>query len=552
MDSLIPAPRKAILDSMYDAFDVVAEGAYVYLCEMSSDVSRWSEVAVHRFGLPGEYMVNAGAIWEEHIHPDDRESYARSIAAIFDGTDSGHDMQYRALDKNGEYVVCTCRGKLLRNPQGQPEYFVGCIRVNSAVDSTDSLTGFQNQYALFERLDALFEKRERACMMLVGITHFSAVNEAWGYEFGNTIIHKLVQLLKDEFCNEGVLCRMDGVRFVLLTHTISIDDLPARYEALRQRIGGMVVDGFRPNLQVYGAALEIKSFDVNPRTMYPCLEYSSNISKEQMLGEFQVFHDEMDEYRSSLLTLINAVRKSIEAGCEGFMLHYQPIISASTGGLQGAEALLRWQSPEFGMVPPMRFIGVIENDPSFIALGEWVMRTAMQDTLPLLDVYPSFELNVNLSYQQLQQSSFVGMVRRLLDETGFPPANLCLELTERCRMIQPTVLSVIIQELRAIGVRFAIDDFGTGYSSLEVLNKLPFDVVKIDKAFVDHVAENARDAKLVATANSIAETFGAVTCVEGVETAVQLDVVKRCGVNCIQGYYFSKPLPLEEFRRTYA
>ena len=547
----IPSVRKAMLDSMFTAYETVAEGAYVYFCDLKYDFSRWSESAIHRFGLPGEYMYGAGWIWEEHIHPDDQRGYSESIRGIFAGTDSGHDMQYRAKTKDGRYVVCTCRGSVLRNADGNPEYFMGCIRENGTVNSIDSLTGLQNQYALFDRLDALFEQRERACMMLVGIAHFSTINEMWGYELGNTIIHKLVQLLKEEFRNEGALYRVDGVRFVLLTRTISIDELPARYEALRERIGRLVVDGFHPNLLVYGSALEIKSFDVSPSTMYPCLEYSSNVSKEQAHGQFQVFRDELDEYRSNLLTLINAVRRSIEDGCAGFMLHYQPVFDAETGALRGAEALLRWQSPEYGMVPPMRFIPIIENDPAFVVLGEWVLRTAMEGALPLLERHPGFMLNVNLSYQQIQQTSFVGMVKQLLEETGFPARNLCLELTERCRVVAPSMLSGIFRELHSIGVRFAIDDFGTGYSSVELMEKLPFDVLKIDKAYVDHVAENERSAKLIDVTNRLAELYGAKTCVEGVETEQQLKVLRRCCVDSIQGYYFSKPLPLDELVEAY-
>ena len=158
---------------------------------------------------------------------------------------------------------------------------------------------------------------------------------------------------------------------------------------------------------------------------------------------------------------------------------------------------------------------------------------------------------MNLSYQQIQQTSFVGMVKQLLEETGFPARNLCLELTERCRVVAPSMLSGIFRELHSIGVRFAIDDFGTGYSSVELMEKLPFDVLKIDKAYVDHVAENERSAKLIDVTNRLAELYGAKTCVEGVETEQQLKVLRRCCVDSIQGYYFSKPLPLDELVEAY-
>ncbi|MDD6739496.1 MAG: diguanylate cyclase [Coriobacteriaceae bacterium] len=287
--------RKYALDNLHAVLEEVAAGAYVYVCDMKSGYSKWSEPGVRRFGLPGEYMFDAGLIWEEHIHADDRQLYHNSIEAIFAGEDESHDMQYRAADKDGSYVLCTCRGKVLRSEDGTPEFFAGTIRDNGNVRYTDDLTSLQNHYTLFDRLDALSQKRERACMMLVGIDHFSAVNEAFGYEFGNTVICKVAQLLKAEFRNEGCLYRVDGVRFVLLTHSIRIGELPARFEALKKKLRALAVEGQVLDMFVFGAALEVKSFDSNPRTLYACLEHSSNVSRDELGGAFRVFDVEQDE-----------------------------------------------------------------------------------------------------------------------------------------------------------------------------------------------------------------------------------------------------------------
>lgn len=544
--------RKEYLDELFRAFEIVAEGAYVYLCDLAYDYSRWSAEAITYFGLPGEYMVGCGKIWEAHILPEDRENYSQSIDAIFSGQVGWHDMQYRARNRDGQYVVCTCRGTVIRGSDGQPLYFAGSIRNNGLVNSVDSLTGLQNQYGLFQHLDALYSKQARANIMMIGIKRFSTVNEMWGYDFGNIVIHKLVQELKQIFCNEGVLYRADGVRFVLLTRSLTMKQLARRYETVRQHIcERLEIDGYHPNLQVCGSALEIDTFDVNPQAMFSCLGYAYNLSRERGNGALQIFRNEIDETRTNLMTLINTIRRSIEHDCQGFLLYYQPIMDANTHTLSGCEALLRWRSPEYGLVPPNRFIPIIENDPAFVKLGEWILRRAMEDTKPFLTSCPAFELNVNIAYEQLKQPSFVEMVKRNLTAAAYPPENLCLEITERCRLLDISRLGAIISELRDLGVRFAIDDFGTGYSSMDILNQLKFDVVKIDKVFVDNIAKGGKAVRLIGVMNELAEICGSQVCAEGVETQEQCEIVRQCGVDTIQGYYFSKPVPVDTFQRQF-
>ena len=544
--------RKEYLDELFRAFEIVAEGAYVYLCDLAYDYSRWSAEAITYFGLPGEYMVGCGKIWEAHILPEDRENYSQSIDAIFSGQVGWHDMQYRARNRDGQYVVCTCRGTVIRGSDGQPLYFAGSIRNNGLVNSVDSLTGLQNQYGLFQHLDALYSKQARANIMMIGIKRFSTINEMWGYDFGNIVIHKLVQELKQIFCNEGVLYRADGVRFVLLTRSLTMEQLAGRYETVRQHIcERLEIDGYHPNLQVCGSALEIDTFDVNPQAMFSCLGYAYNLSRERGNGALQIFRNEIDETRTNLMTLINTIRRSIEHDCQGFLLYYQPIMDANTHTLSGCEALLRWRSPEYGLVPPNRFIPIIENDPAFVKLGEWILRRAMEDTKPFLTSCSAFELNVNIAYEQLKQPSFVEMVKRNLTAAAYPPENLCLEITERCRLLDISRLGAIISELRDLGVRFANDDFGTGYSSMDILNQLKFDVVKIDKVFVDNIAKGGKAVRLIGVMNELAEICGSQVCAEGVETQEQCEIVRQCGVDTIQGYYFSKPVPVDTFQRQF-
>ena len=552
MECAITPERKRYLDELFDAMQIAAEGYYVYVCDLAYDYSRWSLEAIAHFDLPGEYMVGCKGLWGNLIFPGDQDVYLKSIDDIFAGVAKHHDMQYRVRNRDGQYVVCTCRGTVIHDESGNPVYFVGTIQNNGINISMDSLTGLQNLYGLFSHLDGLYQKRTKANIMMIGIRHFSTVNEMWGYDFGNMVIHKVVQELKQIFANDGILFRGDGVRFILLSRSLSMEQLCLKYEEVCRRISAeLEMDGYHPDLDISGSALEISTFDVKPQAMYSCLNYAYTISCEQGNGQLQIFRNEVDQNRTDLMTLINVIRRSIEHDCEGFVLYYQPIMNAETGTVSGCEALLRWYNPEYGLVPPNRFIPVIENDPSFFRLGEWILRKAMEDAKPFLKNYPDFELNVNISYNQLKRASFVETVRRNLEITGYPAKNLCLEITERCRLLDIRRLSLIGTQLQEMGVHFAIDDFGTGYSSVGILKQLKCDVVKIDKMFVDHIACRDEDARLLKALNEVAMIHGSTVCAEGVETQEQCEIIRKCGIHTVQGYYFSKPVPLETFQEKY-
>ena len=182
------------LDSLYEAFSVIAGEKYVYLCDMQRDVSRWSEKAVEYFDLPDIYMENAGSIWAEHIHPDDRKSYAKSIQEIFEGKTENHDMQYRARAKDNTYAVCTCKGVIIRDDEGNPQYFGGAIQNHGLMSYIDNVTGLRSLYGFFDDLKSVFWKHEQSTVLLLGLSNFSNINDLYGYTYGNSVLRSLGNL----------------------------------------------------------------------------------------------------------------------------------------------------------------------------------------------------------------------------------------------------------------------------------------------------------------------------------------------------------------------
>ena len=233
-------------------------------------------------------------------------------------------------------------------------------------------------------------------------------------------------------------------------------------------------------------------------------------------------------------------------GYEGFYLLFQPIVDAKTERLVGSEALLRWKDDRFGTVPPDQFIPILESDPLFPELGAWILRESILAAKQILNQHPEFIINVNLSYSQLEKPDFADMVLDILNDLGYPPEHLCLEVTERCRLLDLDLLKNVVVRLKASGILIALDDFGTGFSSVGILKEIPVDIIKIDRSFVQMIEKNDIEKKIVRKIADLASLFRAKVCVEGIETGGMRDILKNYHVESFQGYYYAKPLALDQ------
>lgn len=544
---MIIEERRLMLDMLFKSFEVVSEGTYVYLCDMKYDYSRWSKTAVDTYGLPSEYMYGAGDIWENRIHPDDREAYHKGIDDIFSGNASGHDMQYRAQRVTGEYDVCTCRGVVIRDPSGEPDYFAGTIRNHGLQGHIDTLTGMRNQYGFFEDLESCIKRQTRVSVTLFGISRFSEINEMYGYRFGNTVLQHYARAVYEKTGNTGHTYRIDGTKFAVISNTLTMEEVEEKYNLFRTFLHeDFTVDGQKILLNLNCGALRIDSFDIDSQTAYACLNFAYEESKRLRKGDMVEFRNERSGESHQSLEKLHAIRDSIMHGYAGFYLLYQSVVDAETERMTGAEALLRWKDERYGMVPPDMFIPILESDPLFPELGEWILREAILGAKQMLALNPDFVVNVNLSYSQIEKPDFVDTVLRILKEQDYPPEHLCLEVTERCRLLDIEMLKNVIANLKSRGIRVALDDFGTGFSSIGIIREIPFDTIKIDRSLVISIEEKEIDRQLIGNIAEMASIFGAKICVEGIETAKMRDILRSYHVKSFQGYFYAKPLPLDQ------
>ena len=548
----ISLDRKDIMDilkSLFQAFSIAANGSYVYMADMRRDLSLWSKEAVEYFGLPNEFMEKAGDIWAEHIHPEDRQAYLDDISAVFGGRKKEHNCNYRAMNKNGEYVECTCKGTVIRDENGTPTYFAGAIRRLEVENYLDYLTGRRNQFAFMNDMKELRLQKKPAVVLLLGISKFTEINDIFGFAFGNEILKTLSMRLMGHFGMGSRVYRMEGTKFAVVSTEQSLGEMGERYTRLQEEMkNNFLVNNTRLHLFLAGGVMEANDFEIKSHTLYSCLRHAYYESRNARQGALVYFANEFSEHLG-FISMLNDVKEHIQNGCKGFKLLYQPIVDARTGNMLGMEALLRWESEELGMLMPQEFLTVVEMDRVFPDLGWWILRTAMKDAEPFLEAYNDFVVGVNLSYSQLERSDFVDRLIALTQEMNFPASKLCLEITEKCRYLDPHLLSDRVASLKAYGFLIAMDDFGEGYFSLELLRNIPVDVIKIDREYIKGIMDNRLNQLLVEHISRACAEMRIKVCVEGVENELLRDFLAGYPVTMFQGYLYSKPVVIEELRK---
>ena len=521
---------------------------YVFICDMKTGISRWSPGAVEYFGLPGEYMKNAGKIWSDHVHPDDRDLYLDDINQVFSGKKNEHWIDYRARNKDGDYVVCTCKGKIVKASDGISNVFAGYIENNGISQYIDSVTGFYNVYAFLKDIEGLANNPDNEISLFaVAINHFADINNMYGYTQANKIIKAFCDNLRSVAGYGNRIYRMDGVKFCIAMKNTDLDVIEEKYSKL-QKVGqkGFEFDQIHSTFTLSGGVVALDS-DVSEFSVQAGISYVLDQSKYKKHGELVYFGDDVVEKKRKDLEKIDALRHCVYNGMEGFYLCYQPIVCAKTEKICGMETLLRWNRQPFGEIPPGMFVPWLENDPCFFKLGQWIMKKALTDTLDIIKEHPDYIVNVNVSVEQIERSAFRQSVKQILKETGFPPENFCMELTERVMSLDVKYLRQELDYFRAMGIKIALDDFGTGVSSLSLLLDLSVDCLKIDRNFILDITTSEQEQLMVSTIATCAEGLGLEICVEGVETKEMKDFLKKYNIQKHQGYLYSKPIVLEKF-----
>ncbi|NBG92932.1 bifunctional diguanylate cyclase/phosphodiesterase [Pseudomonas sp. 9.1(2019)] len=415
----------------------------------------------------------------------------------------------------------------------------------------DTLTGLPNRTLLADRISQAMAKvaEQGGCfsLMFIDLDGFKPVNDAFGHHLGDRLLREVALRLREQLRSQDTLARIGGDEFVLLVRLSEPDDAPQ----VAARQVSLLSKGFRVDehdLQI-SASVGIALYPGNGQTAEELLmnaDAAMYHAKGAGKNGYSFFDVSMNTNARKQLQLLQDLRQAVEQN--QFRLHYQPKFDATTGQPVGAEALLRWEHPQQGLLLPEHFIELAEKTGLIIPIGEWVLNEACRQMRMWFDQgYSHWRIAVNLSALQFCYSGLVDSVVASLEQHGLPANSLTLEITETTAMSDADASMTVLQKLSQMGVDLSIDDFGTGYSSLMYLKRLPANELKIDRGFVRDLEHDSDDAAIVSAIVALGQALGLRIVAEGVETDTQQSFLTTLGCDALQGFLLGQPLPAEQF-----
>jgi len=549
-----------------------SEQRFRQLVAMSSDWY-WEQDEELRFvSVTGDFSEKSG-IAAERVLGRQRWDYVATLADTAVGREHAATLQarqpfknleYRAVDDNGDERWFCINGQPTFDEHGR---FTGYRGTGSDITARkvteqrvhhvaqhDVLTGLPNRSLLQDRLSQAVAYAARSghpvWVMLIDLDRFKFVNDSMGHKAGDVLLMTVAARLRSSLRDTDTVARLSGDEFVVILS--QHEDQPLSGDIV-QRVMDSVARPVMlgPKEFFVTCSIGVAAYPSDGTAAESLIEHADIAmysAKKLGRNNFQFYTPAMNEESLERVRIESALRNALERN--ELVLHYQPQVDLQTGQIVGMEALIRWQHPELGMVPPSRFVGVAEDTGLIVPIGAWVMRTACLQNKAWQDAgLGNLRVAVNLSARQFSAADLVPGIEQVLSDTGLDPACLELELTESLFMSDVTPAVELLHRMKALGVKLSIDDFGTGYSSFSYLSRFPIDVLKIDRSFVNDITHDANDAAIVASIIALAHNLRLSVIAEGVETAEQLDYLRHQGCDEMQGYYFSRPLPAQEFEQ---
>ena len=533
---------------------------------LSGPDKRWWEVndrLCEILGYRREQLLRLS--WAEQTHPDDLDRDIAQFERVMARRIDGYSLDKRFLRPDGALVHASVSNRCVRRSNGMVDHFVTVVRDITERKQAeerirqlahhDVLTDLPNRELLADRLQQAVMRADRdhtqVGVLLVDLDLFKRINDTLGHSLGDQLLREVATRLRGCVRPGDTVSRQGGDEFavVLPDLTSASDDAPRIAEQILNAVARPCqLDGHELHA---GCSVGISVFPRDGRSVEALLKNADIAlyrAKDMGRNNYQFYQSGATVVARERLDLESNLRHAVER--RQLVMHYQPKWDFHVRAITGAEALIRWDHPKFGLLSPARFIPIAEDSGLVLPVGEWVLRETVREIGQLhRRGFPGLRVAINLSGRQFNQPGLVDLVHKVLSQDGFDPTRLELELTESILMHHTEDNIATLRSFKGMGLRLAIDDFGTGYSSLSYLQRFPVDVLKIDRSFVMHLPTNTSSAAIIDAIVTLAHGLRLDVVAEGVETAEQLAFLQAHGCDEGQGFYFGHPLPLEEFQK---
>ncbi|MFL8711218.1 EAL domain-containing protein [Clostridioides sp. GD02377] len=523
---------------------------YIFFWDINRNKFKISSAVFDEFNLSKDVDSDVVNCWSKIIYPDDVQVWKDDIQALIDGKKDEHNLEYRLINKYGEVVWISCRGKAYISEDKKTIVLVGRIKNIGEKNKFDSITGTWNREQFEYWMNYIIKEKtyESGAIFIMDIDNFKNINEKYGHSYGDKVLRAIATEVLDYLPKDVRLYRLDGDEFAFFYPMCTKETINKIYEKIQMYTNTQ--HEIESNKYYCTVTAGVAMYPQDGDTYLDLFKHADialDIAKINGKNRIKFFSPELYENKLKVISMQHKLRESIENNFNDLELFFQPQIDAATREVIGAEALLRWHSSTYGEVSPIEFIPILEQSNLIIPVGKWIIKEAIKQCKEWHKINPDFKISVNVSYIQLKEDFFRDFIVECLIEYQLRPEFLILELTENCWIPDINLLNDKFISLKGIGVHIAIDDFGTGYSSLNYLKELSVNIIKIERSFVKNITYNSYEHTFLEYIIKLAHIINLKVCVEGIESYEEYDIVKSLGVDIIQGFLFGRPVSASEF-----
>lgn len=553
-----PSVARDLVQGLSFAEQVVSEAnSVIVILDQQGNIQRFNRLSEEYTGMKEQEVIGQN-VFKLFMSRSEAAASKRNISGFF-RNGSSYEVERWIKTRKGQRLFLF-RNKFVHSGSGKNEIFLICSGTDITEErraqerlrvlaNTDTITGLPNRNAIHELISDAIDTRGDAQVGVVylDLDNFKKVNDAYGHMFGDQLLQAVALAILSCLEEGQILARLGGDEFIVLATNTSQSTL----EAMASRILTRLRQPFRIGLiEIYtGCSLGISlapQHGTDRESIIRNADTAMYTAKESGRGKFCVFSPEMNQRVFEYLWLDTNLRKALDN--DQLLIHYQPKMTWR-GEVRSLEALVRWQSPERGLIPPLEFISYAEESGLIVPLGRWVMLDVVRQVAKWRDKGINLRVAVNVSARQLADQTIFSDLKQALKDLNFEYCPIDVELTESCLIENEELALSVIQQFSQLGAQIHLDDFGTGYSSLSQLARFPIDAIKLDQVFVRDIHKQSISQSLVRAIVAVAQALNLQVIAEGVESAKEDAFLTKNGVNERQGFLFAKPMPAAAFER---